>query len=174
MVFAFPSAAPHTPKYVSTQRGWHISITVPSCQGARSQDKKVDGGEAIRPHSRTSPRKTMSLSQGVVGISVSRLALRIVLLGGILSCLGCDNSSDQKAYEQVVATMSMEKAKRFFESYPRSRYRDRLIEEIIRWCRREDTEECYRLLIQTLPQDHHLYQEVAAGYKRRFGVRGQR
>lgn len=107
-------------------------------------------------------------------MSVPRLALCIVMLVSIVSFLSCDNSSDQKAYEQVVATMSMEKAKRFFDSYPQSQYRDRLIEEIIGWCKGEGTKECYRLLIQILPRDHRLYQEVVASYEKRFGVKGLR
>ncbi len=99
--------------------------------------------------------------------------INIVLLFTLLVSLslisGCGKPSDQKAYEEVVATMSMEKAKRFFDSYPKSRYRDRLVNEIIEWCKQEETKECYKLIVDTLPKDHPQYQGVVAYYESKFG-----
>ncbi len=104
-------------------------------------------------------------------MSVRRLNVCILMLVSILSFPGCGKSTEQKTYEEVVATMSMEKAKNFFDSYPRSQYRERLVEQIIEWCRGEETKECYQLIIQTLPRDHRLYPEVVALYEKRFGAR---
>ena len=92
-----------------------------------------------------------------------------LMLAGILFIWGCGKPSDQKAYEEIVATMAMEKAKRFFDTYPQSPYRNRLVEEIVEWCQREDTEECYRVILQALPKDDRRYQEVVAHYEKRFG-----
>jgi len=128
----------------------------------------------VEDHTSTPKRKSLKkyhATEPGCGVSLRRLTMCIVMLASMLSFHGCDNFHDQRAYEQVAATMSMEKAKRFFDSYPRSRYRDRLVEEIRGWCKREGTKECYRLLIQTLPQDHRVYQEVVASYEKGFGTK---
>lgn len=82
--------------------------------------------------------------------------------------LSCGKPSDQKAYEEVVATMSMKKAKQFFTDYPQSQYRERLVNEIIEWCRYEETEEGYRLAMKALPKDHPRFREFAAYYEKHF------
>ncbi len=64
--------------------------------------------------------------------------------------------------------MSMEKAKKFFDQYPQSQYRDKLVNEIIAWCAQEDKEECYKLVTETLPKDHPRYKEVIAYYEKHF------
>lgn len=84
----------------------------------------------------------------------------------------CGTPADQRAYEQVIATMSMQKAAEFFKRFPRSGNRDSLVEEIV-GCREDDTPECYRLVMATIPKEHARYRDVVAQYERRFGdVRG--
>jgi hypothetical protein len=80
----------------------------------------------------------------------------------------CSKPPDQKAYEEIVATMSMEKAKRFFDNYPQSQYRDKLVNEIIDWCKHEETEEGYKLALEALPKNHLRYKEVVAYYEKHF------
>ena len=76
--------------------------------------------------------------------------------------------SDQKAYNEVIATMSMEKAKHFFYDYPDSRFRDILVNQIIEWCKQEKTEECYRIILEIIPTDHMRYKELLSYYNERF------
>lgn len=86
----------------------------------------------------------------------------------------CNKSSDKKAYEEVVATMSMQKARHFFAKYPYSTYRDKLVSELIEWCKREETEECYRLMLHAIPKDHPQYKEMSSYYESRFGKNRER
>jgi hypothetical protein len=95
----------------------------------------------------------------------------IFILGlvAISSLSGCSKSPDQKAYEEIVATMSMEKAKKFFDNYPQSPYRDKLVNEMIEWSKNEETESGFRIIMEALPKDHPRYKEVVANYEKRFG-----
>lgn len=115
-------------------------------------------------HTRDEARPPLNSASGMY-----RRMIWPLVLAGILYALGCGKPSDQEAYEEVVATMSMERAKHFFSSYPQSPYRNRLADQIAEWCKREDTRECYRLILDVLPKDLARYQEVAAYYEKRFG-----
>ena len=97
------------------------------------------------------------------------MTILILVLGGVSFISSCSKPSDEKAYKEIVATMSMEKAKRFFENYPHSQYRNKLVDEIIGWCKHEGTEECYKMILDILPKDHPRYEETAAYYKDHFG-----
>jgi len=100
------------------------------------------------------------------------IAILIIVLVGLFFVLRDGKPSDQQAYEEVVATMSMKKAKRFFDEYPHSEFRDKLIGEIIGWCKKEETEECYRMILDAIPKDHVRYREVSSYYEKQYRKEG--
>jgi hypothetical protein len=85
----------------------------------------------------------------------------------LASCSG--KPADQKMYEEIIATMSAEKAKKFFYSFPQSPYRDRLVNEMIDWCKEEKTKECYKLILEALPKEHPKYGATVSYYQGQFG-----
>jgi len=97
------------------------------------------------------------------------LAIFILLAISISFVSSCNKLNDKKEYEETIATMSMEKAKRFFDNYPESQYRDKLANEIIGWCNQEETEVCYKMLIDVLPKNHPRYKEVVDYCETHFG-----
>ncbi len=90
----------------------------------------------------------------------------ILLSAAFSSCTG--KAADQKMYEEIMATMSAEKAKKFFQEFPQSRYRERLVQEMIGWCRQEKSKECYELILDALPKDHSQYGEIRSYYQEHF------
>ena len=44
------------------------------------------------------------------------------------------------------------KKQNVFNNHPDSHYKDILVNEIIEWCNQEKTEECYRIILDTIPK----------------------
>jgi len=97
----------------------------------------------------------------------------LAVLGLCLVFAACGKSPDRRAYDDVVATMSLHKAEQFFERFPQSPCRDRLVDDIIGWCRREGTAECYEMALGVIPKDHPGYEAAVSDYSRRFGERAR-
>jgi hypothetical protein len=97
-------------------------------------------------------------------------SLVALLAAAALVTSACGAASDRVAYDEVIATMSMEKAKRFFDQYPWSPYRDRLVDELVGACRREGTADCYRLILASIPRDHARYGEIVVEHERRVAA----
>ena len=80
----------------------------------------------------------------VVILSLILLLLLIVIIFSVM-----DKPSDFVVYNEIIATMSMDKAKQFFDDFPNSPYKDILVNELMKWCEQEKTEETYKLILAT-------------------------
>jgi hypothetical protein len=105
-------------------------------------------------------------------VRISTIVILMVI--GIFSLSSCSKPPDQKLYEEVVGTMSMLKAKQLFSAYPKSQYSDKLADEIVGWCKQEETEVCYKMLLDTLPEQHRRHKEIAAYYEAQFNKKKQK
>lgn len=97
-----------------------------------------------------------------------RFCLSIIILAimSIFSIASCGKPSEEKAYEEVISTMSIEKAKQFFMYYPQGKYRDRLVNELIGWCKQEETAVCYKMILEAIPKDHPKYKDTLVYYEK--------
>jgi hypothetical protein len=77
-------------------------------------------------------------------------------------------SSDKNSFEEVLSTMSLDKARSFFINHPNSPYKDELVKELIKWCDQENTKECYEMILSVIPENHVCYQGLLNGYKQNF------
>ena len=75
---------------------------------------------------------------------------------------------DQRAYEEVLATLSMAKAKQFCAEHQGSPYASRLGEDLVAWCYHENTRDCFELVLMALPREHSRRAEVMAYYRSHF------
>ncbi len=117
---------------------------------------------------------TRAIDRPVVPERIGRIRFLLPAVLGLCAILAaCGKSPDRRAYDDVVATMSLQKARQFFERYPGSPYRDRLVDDIIEWCRRDGTEECSKMILGVIPRDHPRYQEVVSDHERRFKRRAR-
>jgi hypothetical protein len=99
-----------------------------------------------------------------LGLIITFLILILMFLTTIF--FKSEHSSDKKAFEEVISMMSLEKAKQFFAEHPGSRYVDVLVNEIIEWCKQDNTEECYKNVLDIIPDDHPQVGELLNYYDR--------
>jgi hypothetical protein len=77
-------------------------------------------------------------------------------------------SSDKNSFEDVLSTLSLDKARRFFINHPNSPYKDEIVKELIKWCDQENTKECYEMILSVIPENHVSYQGLLNRYKQNF------
>jgi len=95
--------------------------------------------------------------------------LSFLILIALASFVGCHKPADREAYERVLATMSVREARNFFAEYPKSRYRDLLVEKLEEISREERSEEGARLILEAIPKDHPHYATMKRAHEARFG-----
>lgn len=71
-----------------------------------------------------------------------------------LLLITCGKPSDQKAYEDVISTMSLEKAKNFFYTHPESPYADRLASDLVIMYSNEKSEVLCTELLKIIPEKY--------------------
>jgi len=92
-------------------------------------------------------------------LSVILIVVALLIVSGIVVFTPWQ-LSDEQAYLDVVATMSIKKAKGFFVKFPKSQYRDKLASDIIAWCKTERIPGCFQAILDILPREHPRYPEI--------------
>lgn len=81
-------------------------------------------------------------------------------MAGLLTVVGCSAPSEQAAFEEVLATFSIEKAESFLADYPDGDYADQLISHLADWCAEETDTELRFALVSSIPTTHARYAEI--------------
>jgi hypothetical protein len=79
-----------------------------------------------------------------------------ILLIFIFSC----GKSEKQVYEEVLSTLSMYKAKSFFEIYPESQYAEQLATVIIDSCKKDKDGRCCEMALKFVPQKLKQYEDL--------------
>ena len=87
-------------------------------------------------------------------INTGRILSSILIGLLIVSLAACGRVRETRAYQEVLKNKSLAAAGNFFERYPESRYTDSLVEQLVQWCREEDSLELSRIVLDILPADH--------------------
>lgn len=80
----------------------------------------------------------------------------------LIITLTCGKPSDKQAYEEVLGTLSAEKVKNFFNTYPNSPYAEQLVDDLVILCSRDKSDQCCGMILQTISEKHIRYNEFKA------------
>lgn len=90
-----------------------------------------------------------------------RFAAGVCIAVLLVMLQGCFKSDEQKAYEEAVSTVSLQKIASFFEKYPNSKYGELIIAEFSATCDVDpDSKGCYRMILKASPKDNVQYGEI--------------
>jgi hypothetical protein len=74
---------------------------------------------------------------------------------------GCFKSDEQKAYEETVSSLSLQKFTSFFQKYPHSKYGELMVSEFSVACDvNPDSRGCYEMILKAIPKDSLQYDKV--------------
>lgn len=124
----------------------------------------------LKPPDEGRPWCTVTRQQIIVILIAAVVAVAVAVSWYLIRA----RPSDRAAYDEVVFSMSLEKATRFFGTFPDSPYADRLVTDLIGWCREERANpvNCYRMVLEAVPRDHPGYREAVGAYEAAGGERG--